>query len=591
LVEKAAENGLDLVAVRRVSGDELVVPSVVHWKQNHYAAIVERSGDSYLVKDPTFGRPLWMSLDTINAEASGNFLVSKDQISPVLRPISKAEAEAVFGKGLNQADPPPPPPPCPQDGQDGSGSQGGGCDSCSDSGSGADPGGEGGMPTWNVREPEISLLLHDRPMGYRTSIGEFALKLDYDQRETRPIKTNVFSLGEGWNCNLLSYMDASGGIGGYSSAILYGARGGSITYDHFGVPEYRTHTSAQLIRVFPSGDTVGLQQYYPDGSTAIYGLQFNVAASPPEDYVFMTERVDAHGRAIEQFIYNTNNDTVLLTAVVDFDGRTNSLYYGNTNFPTLVTKIVNPYTNEVLFTYDQNGNLTNVVDVASISSSFAYDYSNQAPIMTNLSTPYGVTTFAYTGPTNALYGTNTFDNINRSILVTAPDGGNSLFLYRDDSTYLYRSGNYVPFLPFCYCPNVPQGVPVVGEASGYSDFNKFYYTCSCNDTGHWDGICNDNVFYRDSFYWGPRQYALLSTTNITQLSTNDYKQGRLRNWLHLNLDAFPPPVAVSETINMERDPSPDGVTDGQQTWYGFTGRGTYNYRFFDNSSGSVTWNS
>src|SRR5205085_5226577 len=36
-----------------------VVPSVVHWKVGHYAAIVRQVGDRYLVEDPTFGNNVW----------------------------------------------------------------------------------------------------------------------------------------------------------------------------------------------------------------------------------------------------------------------------------------------------------------------------------------------------------------------------------------------------------------------------------------------------------------------------------------------------------------------------------------------------
>jgi hypothetical protein len=36
-----------------------VVPSVVHWKVGHYAAMVGQEGDRYLLQDPTFGNNVW----------------------------------------------------------------------------------------------------------------------------------------------------------------------------------------------------------------------------------------------------------------------------------------------------------------------------------------------------------------------------------------------------------------------------------------------------------------------------------------------------------------------------------------------------
>jgi hypothetical protein len=58
LVELAKDAGLPVVALRRPEGDnQLMVPSAVHWRQNHYAALVDVRDDYILVDDPTFGDP------------------------------------------------------------------------------------------------------------------------------------------------------------------------------------------------------------------------------------------------------------------------------------------------------------------------------------------------------------------------------------------------------------------------------------------------------------------------------------------------------------------------------------------------------
>src|SRR6478736_5578879 len=54
LTELAKDYQMGLVAVQRTEGAEIVVPSVVHWKENHYAAIVEKANGSFRVIDPTF---------------------------------------------------------------------------------------------------------------------------------------------------------------------------------------------------------------------------------------------------------------------------------------------------------------------------------------------------------------------------------------------------------------------------------------------------------------------------------------------------------------------------------------------------------
>src|SRR5439155_2807650 len=64
LLDLSQAHGLDLVAVRRgEAATNFIAPSLIHWQQNHYAAILDQQDDLYLVADPTFGRPLWMTYD------------------------------------------------------------------------------------------------------------------------------------------------------------------------------------------------------------------------------------------------------------------------------------------------------------------------------------------------------------------------------------------------------------------------------------------------------------------------------------------------------------------------------------------------
>lgn len=90
---------LGLVAVLRESGNEIVVPSLVHWRQNHYAAVVAKHGDKYEVIDPTFGGRQMMDAETLNTEASGYFMISATAPPPGWRWLSRAEAAQVYGRG------------------------------------------------------------------------------------------------------------------------------------------------------------------------------------------------------------------------------------------------------------------------------------------------------------------------------------------------------------------------------------------------------------------------------------------------------------------------------------------------------------
>jgi hypothetical protein len=77
LQELARGLGLDLEAVQWGEQPEIVVPSVVHWQDQHYAAIVAGHGNWYVVKDPTMREPQRLHRSAILAEASGFFLVPK----------------------------------------------------------------------------------------------------------------------------------------------------------------------------------------------------------------------------------------------------------------------------------------------------------------------------------------------------------------------------------------------------------------------------------------------------------------------------------------------------------------------------------
>ena len=99
LDELSRQFQLGLVAVKRERGEELIVPSVVHWRQNHYGAIVRQEGDFYQVVDPTFEDPQWLTAEAINAEASATFFIARGLLKPGWRELTSTEAEQTYGRG------------------------------------------------------------------------------------------------------------------------------------------------------------------------------------------------------------------------------------------------------------------------------------------------------------------------------------------------------------------------------------------------------------------------------------------------------------------------------------------------------------
>lgn len=112
LAHFALSYGIGLVAVNREMSSDLVVPSVVHWQLNHYAAIVRQRGDYYEVVDPSTGAPMWLTEEEIHAEASGYFLVPAGELRPGWRLVGVDEADQIFGRGSNCPPEDPEDTPC-----------------------------------------------------------------------------------------------------------------------------------------------------------------------------------------------------------------------------------------------------------------------------------------------------------------------------------------------------------------------------------------------------------------------------------------------------------------------------------------------
>lgn len=77
----AKEKGLDLAPVQRTKGQDIPVPSVIHWKSGHYAALIAQEGDRYLVRDPVMNQEVWQTRETLELESSGYFLAPEKQLA------------------------------------------------------------------------------------------------------------------------------------------------------------------------------------------------------------------------------------------------------------------------------------------------------------------------------------------------------------------------------------------------------------------------------------------------------------------------------------------------------------------------------
>jgi RHS repeat-associated protein len=330
--------------------------------------------------------------------------------------------------------------------------------------------------------------------------------------------TNVFSAGKKWNCSWLSFV----GVDANGTNVIYFAGGGQRT-------SYGTNDPLTTTRL-TGGPATAFTLSYRDGRKDVFGFMVTNNAGQFQK-AFLTERWDSQNQKTLLYYspYDPTRAVIRLQYVVDGDGRTNLVYYNATNpySTNLISSIVDPFGRSCSLAYDNAGRLTNVTDPVGIFSAFRYDAND---CVTNLTTPYGISSFSFTDTT----GTNVIPN-GRSVRITQPDGSHQLYLYADSASDV--AGSYA-----------------TNDTPATMSFPNTFET--------------NNFNFRNTFHWGPRQYAALSTTNISSLTANDFRRARMRHWLK---DGY---TSVGQTISLERDPSPDvaGAIVGQKTWYDYVGK-------------------
>jgi YD repeat-containing protein len=572
LSQLAQERRLGLTAVFRQEGLELVAPSVVHWRLNHYGAIVARRGEFYEVVDPVFERRAWLTAEAILAEASGYFLVPTALKPAGWRLAPESESAFVSGRGnpyylddyVDHQCPDPSAGLCHCAPGLGGGGFGGGAGGFGGAGGGAGGGtagwegtdsdwgsggwggggngcgGCGGMPAWQVSEPFINLWLLSEPLAYRAGMGQrISFGLAYKQRdEAAGSQAEIFSVGYSWNSSWLSY------VWTYiptNFAYLYLPNGGKLSFTFTNQTMSDYYSNLRLSYVTTNDEFLRFELAFPDGSTNVYGFP-RADLNGHAEFWFLSAFRDPQGRQT-QFLYEgydpdpANGQVVRLTRVIDPDGLPSTVHY-STNHPSatnLVDHVSDPWGRTAWLCYtnwdDPNGTpwhlLSGVTDAAGIGHYFTYDDLGWPKQMV---TPYGTTTFAPVD--NSLLGGTDKD---RSVTIREPEGSHRLFAFVQ--LCLEMDETYPPSL-------VPQGTPL--------------------DT--FDYLTRQQ---RNTLYWDPEQYQQLSSTNIADFNARDYRLARLRHWLGWAQEGQSGSI---DTLAIERAPSPDGTAEGQLTWYDHAGK-------------------
>ncbi|HLH57089.1 MAG TPA: RHS repeat-associated core domain-containing protein [Verrucomicrobiae bacterium] len=469
VAEISGKLGMNYQMAFREAGAAFIVPSVVHWKVGHYAALVERSSERILAQDYTFRGTFWMSLKALGEEASGYFLVPPGPLPAGWRKVSEAEAQKVWGRGY-------------VGGQDPNATGDydttcGGCNLWHRFKNGVSSavssvinfftgGPSEGMPAYTIHAMLASLTLNDIPVGYTPPVGPpIYFRAAYHQREAnQPAIFSYSNLGQKWTHNWLSYItDSPGSVGG--NVALYLDGGGTLNFTGFdpATQSYRNETMSSGRLVVLSSSSYELQ--FPDGSRKQFAQSDGSSGSTRR--IFLTQVIDPAGNSVQ-----LNYDAQLrVTNIVDAIGQSTTLLYTNSAYPFAVTSVIDPFGRSAQFQYNASGLLAQITDAVGMTSQFSYS-TNQ--FVSALTTPYGTTTFA-TGQTNSV----------TYVQATDPLGASELVVYSQQ-------------------PVLPHALPASQVPHGLSTFNLF-------------------IDARNSFFWDKRAFAE---------GPADFSKAKIYHWLH-----------------------------------------------------------
>ncbi|HEY3853563.1 MAG TPA: RHS repeat-associated core domain-containing protein [Verrucomicrobiae bacterium] len=383
--------GLNYQMAKRTGNAAIPVPSVAHWKLNHYGAVLKHEGGRYLLDDPTFGNGLlWITQDALDSESDGYFLIPNGELPRGWNAVDATEGGQVWGRGYPPdddpgSDGPPdtsipvkpkknPPPGTPND-------------PC-----------KKGMAQWNIFLMMADLAMSDSPVGYNPPVGPpIYFNVQYSQQASdQPAVFTYGNLGPLWNCDWISSLT-------FDTANAYYHRGqGGV--EQFPGYNPATQTYQQSLEEADSLVQINATNYQilrPDGGKLIFSLPDNPGAP---SRIFMTAVVDPQGNAAT-LAYDMY---FRLTGITDAIGQTTTISYGSGTNSYLVQKVTDPFGRFATFSYNSAGELTNITDVLGMSSAFTYGTSDA---LQTLTTGYGMTTFAV-GTTNN----------NRFVEITEPDG-------------------------------------------------------------------------------------------------------------------------------------------------------------------------
>jgi len=440
---------------RAVRADPLnpPVPSVVHWKAGHYAAIVEQTSEGYVVEDPTFMRKFVMTAEALAEESSGVFLVPVAKVKPEQAAIPAAEKAEIRGRGApSQSD---------SENQGGSGDE-----KCPT-----------GLPEYSFNDFYAALVIKDSPLFYAPPYGpEVAVQLYYfDAGNFDNTTSEAGHTGRKWFLGWSRYLENT--ATGSATPIIRMAKTDGRTEvcppaDVNNPTELSSTLSRTKIGIINNAQNqlTSLTKNLPDGSVETYGHKHEVLGETDKFYI--TSLTDPHGNSLT-FEYVTG--TAKLKRVLDALGRATTVHYSDSvdgvgaDNPSrfTISAIKDPFGRTVRFHYDGSDCLTRLVDVEGNETIFRYTDSTYTDFITEMETPYGVSLFEKTSTT-----------AEKELLITDPVGNQERLRFR----FTYQGE---PLLGVSGTSAVTDETPLnlgFDIANGQGFYGYLYY----GTTLHWD---------------------------------------------------------------------------------------------------------
>ncbi len=364
----SVREGMKYQMAFRKPGAPVILKAVVHWKLNHYSALLKANKGNYMCEDVTlgtmYGKQFWLTSTALDSSASGYFLVPEGPLPEGWRKVTVEEGAEVFGKGNEIPD---------------NGKHVGEDDNQFPKCPGSTP-----MAQSNVHTLAVSLHIFDRPAYYTPPKGPAMLwDVDYHQRDSyQPANFTYSNFGPKWTFKWLSYITDNPN-NPTANADLYAMRGGTRTFVLFDTakksyaPEVQTNDV--LVRICPNC----YELRHPNGSKEVYARSDGNTSNGRK--IFLTEIIDPAGNKIT-LTYDAN---LRITSLKDALNQVTTVTYGNSDIYK-VTKVTDPFGRFATFSYDASGRLSSITDMIGIVSTFQY---NASDFINSMTTPYGTTSF------------------------------------------------------------------------------------------------------------------------------------------------------------------------------------------------------